>query len=207
MEASNKHFFATAVAPEVIRDRADKLIEVTDEQELLTAYRTLAALTELAVDYLQDTMDHGVRAEPSDEPHVEEAVQDEVEAPRMQPTQDDAWEEEEEEEEEEEFEYEGEVIAEAWEEEAETKPEPDENSYPTAPDTSGARDLGERIRRWRMAKGLSTRQLAELADISQPTISQYELGHRVPRRATLQKIAEGLSLELDDLVPNNQHER
>jgi transcriptional regulator with XRE-family HTH domain len=58
------------------------------------------------------------------------------------------------------------------------------------------------IRRERERLGLSTRDLATLAEVSYPTISRIEHGHEQPRWDTLQRIARALgktiNLGLDD---------
>ena len=59
---------------------------------------------------------------------------------------------------------------------------------------------GNRIRVWREHRGLSMQALADKADIAQPFLSQIETGKREGTVTTLKRLAEALSLTLDDLV-------
>lgn len=52
--------------------------------------------------------------------------------------------------------------------------------------------VGEKIRYYRQQAGMTQRQLAELCEISEPAIRNYELGNRVPDYETLQVIADAL---------------
>jgi transcriptional regulator with XRE-family HTH domain len=52
--------------------------------------------------------------------------------------------------------------------------------------------VGEKIRYYRQQAGMTQRQLAELCEISEPAIRNYELGNRVPDYDTLQVIADAL---------------
>jgi DNA-binding XRE family transcriptional regulator len=57
-----------------------------------------------------------------------------------------------------------------------------------------------RIRVWREHRGLAARALAEAAGIAQPFLSQIETGKREGTVDTLRRIAEVLSVTIDDLV-------
>jgi transcriptional regulator with XRE-family HTH domain len=59
--------------------------------------------------------------------------------------------------------------------------------------------LGEFIRRQRELQALSMRQLADLAGISSPYLSQIEHGLREPSERVLEAIAENLELSADVL--------
>src|SRR5215211_3500438 len=59
--------------------------------------------------------------------------------------------------------------------------------------------LGEFIRRQRELQELSMRQLADLAGISNPYLSQIERGLREPSEKVLEAIAENLQLSADVL--------
>jgi transcriptional regulator with XRE-family HTH domain len=52
--------------------------------------------------------------------------------------------------------------------------------------------VGEKIRYYRQQAGMTQRQLAELCEISEPAIRNYELGNRMPDYDTLQVIADAL---------------
>jgi DNA-binding XRE family transcriptional regulator len=56
------------------------------------------------------------------------------------------------------------------------------------------------IRVWREYRGLTQQQLAEIAGISVPYLSQIESGKRKGSAKVLRAIAEGLGLSLDDVV-------
>jgi DNA-binding XRE family transcriptional regulator len=57
------------------------------------------------------------------------------------------------------------------------------------------------IRAWREYRGLTQGQLAQVAEISVPCLSQLESGKRKGSRAVLSAIAAALDLDLDDVVP------
>ena len=57
-----------------------------------------------------------------------------------------------------------------------------------------------RIRVWREHRGLTSKALAEKAEIAQGFLSQIETGRREGTIETLRKIAAALSLTIDDLV-------
>lgn len=72
---------------------------------------------------------------------------------------------------------------------------------PPAPDSSGDRwgELGSFIREQRRTTHLSLRKLAELADVSNPYLSQIERGLRKPSAEILQQIAKALSISAESL--------
>jgi len=53
-------------------------------------------------------------------------------------------------------------------------------------------NVGQRIKSARQALGLSQSDLADLTDVSQPTVANWEKGSHAPRHATLSKIAGAL---------------
>ena len=57
-----------------------------------------------------------------------------------------------------------------------------------------------KIRVWRMHRGLSASSLAEAADLSTPYISEIETGKKEGSISALKRIAEALKVDLDDLV-------
>lgn len=61
-------------------------------------------------------------------------------------------------------------------------------------------NLGERITKWRVLWGLSQRELARRADITNGALSQIEQGNTSPQVATLEKIARALSVSLEVLM-------
>jgi transcriptional regulator with XRE-family HTH domain len=62
-----------------------------------------------------------------------------------------------------------------------------------------AETLGERLRAARISHGLSLRQAADLSGLSRTFISQVERGQVSPSVASLNKIAEALSIHLAEL--------
>jgi DNA-binding XRE family transcriptional regulator len=61
-------------------------------------------------------------------------------------------------------------------------------------------DGENRVLVWRELRGLTSKQLAEAAGISQPYLSQIETGKREGSIGTMKKIANALKIGLDDLV-------
>ena len=54
--------------------------------------------------------------------------------------------------------------------------------------------IGERLKKFRTASGLSQKQLAEKSGMSEPAIRNYELGNRYPGDKQLEKIAGALGI-------------
>ncbi len=65
--------------------------------------------------------------------------------------------------------------------------------------TSLKADLGEYLREQRQVAKLSLRQLADLAGVSNPYLSQIERGLRKPSAEILQQIAKGLRISAESL--------
>ncbi|MEO3863747.1 helix-turn-helix transcriptional regulator [Acrocarpospora sp. B8E8] len=64
--------------------------------------------------------------------------------------------------------------------------------------------IGERVRSERERAGLTQRELAELADLSQPALARIELGTRAQLAiAELDRIATALRIPLADLTRGN----
>ena len=61
-------------------------------------------------------------------------------------------------------------------------------------------DAGERIKQARKNAGLSQKELGQKLDMSPVMISQYETGKRIPKLATLQKIADALNLSISHFL-------
>src|SRR3989475_9267777 len=61
------------------------------------------------------------------------------------------------------------------------------------------RDLGDYIREQRHAAQVSLRQLAKVAGVSNPYLSQIERGLRKPSADILQQIAKGLRISAEQL--------
>jgi len=62
-----------------------------------------------------------------------------------------------------------------------------------------ARDLGKRIRAYRLRAGVSSTRLAELAGVSRALVSAVEAGASLPSVATLFAIADVLQFNVDAL--------
>jgi transcriptional regulator with XRE-family HTH domain len=62
-----------------------------------------------------------------------------------------------------------------------------------------AEPIGLRVRRLRVDRGLTQRQLAEQAGVSVDAIHTIERGRKYPRRSTIQLLARALGVAVDDL--------
>lgn len=60
--------------------------------------------------------------------------------------------------------------------------------------------IGDNINALRIDKGLSQEQLAEIAGVGQTTVSAWECGSSVPRKAPIVKICNKLDVEYDDIM-------
>lgn len=60
--------------------------------------------------------------------------------------------------------------------------------------------VGERVRRLRLTAGLSLTDLALLSRLSRMGIWKIETGRREPQLVTLRKLANGLNVELSELL-------
>jgi transcriptional regulator with XRE-family HTH domain len=63
----------------------------------------------------------------------------------------------------------------------------------------GSNSLGDYLREQRQAAKLSLRQLAELAGVSNPYLSQIERGLKKPSAEILQQLAKGLEVSAESL--------
>lgn len=60
--------------------------------------------------------------------------------------------------------------------------------------------VAENIKRIRIARGITQKQLGERCGMSESTLRQYEIGYRNPKIETLHKIAKGLGVSIILLV-------
>ena len=58
-----------------------------------------------------------------------------------------------------------------------------------------------RIREYRIAKGLSQTELARLSGVARPNLNRIELGKATPMLSSAVKISETLGATLDELFP------
>ena len=63
--------------------------------------------------------------------------------------------------------------------------------------------IGENIRKIRIDKGLTQRDLAAKLQITQQSIAQYENGKRIPKLSTVRKIANALNVGLNEIITDN----
>ena len=72
------------------------------------------------------------------------------------------------------------------------------------------RDIGARIKQFRLARDMSQERIEKATGIKQQSISDYERGVSEPSIATLWRLADFFCVTLDDLVgrtpPNNTSE-
>jgi transcriptional regulator with XRE-family HTH domain len=64
--------------------------------------------------------------------------------------------------------------------------------------------FGHNLKKRRLARGLSLRQFAALADIDHAMIDRYERGITNPSLTTLAKLAEALGVEPYTLISENK---
>lgn len=62
---------------------------------------------------------------------------------------------------------------------------------------------GEKIREARKAAGLTQKELGTRLDVTSQNIIQYEKGRRLPKPATLRRIAQAIGCTLFDLIGND----
>lgn len=63
--------------------------------------------------------------------------------------------------------------------------------------------IGENIKRIRIDKGLTQRDLAAKLQITQQSIAQYENGKRIPKIYTARKIADALQVNVNEIITDN----
>ena len=61
--------------------------------------------------------------------------------------------------------------------------------------------IGLKIKELRDQRGLTQKELADLIEMGNTTIANYEKGFRTPKKNTLFKIANALNVTIDDLFP------
>ena len=64
--------------------------------------------------------------------------------------------------------------------------------------------IGPSVRRLRLARGMTQRELAEAADCADPTLSRIERGRLVPSVELANRIAAALEVGVDDLFSAKQ---
>lgn len=60
--------------------------------------------------------------------------------------------------------------------------------------------FAENLRKIRESRSLSQKELAEMADLSQPAISKFESGEKNPNKRTLRILAQALGVTIDRLL-------
>ena len=61
--------------------------------------------------------------------------------------------------------------------------------------------IGLKIKEFRDQRGLTQKELADLIEMGNTTIANYEKGFRTPKKNTLFKIANALNVTIDDMFP------
>lgn len=85
-----------------------------------------------------------------------------------------------------------------------TKPKKKNSKTPTTTKTASPDyDLGERLRYLREQRGLTQKQLAANANVSQATIAHIEMSSKDPSVETLRKLAEALDIHVATLFSTN----
>ena len=67
--------------------------------------------------------------------------------------------------------------------------------------------IGEQVKAWREARGLSQRALAERAGMPYPMIARLELGQTDPRLSTLRRLAKALNVTVAELIGEGKSRR
>ena len=67
--------------------------------------------------------------------------------------------------------------------------------------------IGEQLRAWRAARGLSQVALAERAGVGNVLVARLELGQTDPRLSTLRKLARALRVTVGELVDGSPTKR
>ena len=62
------------------------------------------------------------------------------------------------------------------------------------------RRFRERLREWRLKRGLSQEALARKAEVPTPSVSHFETGHRFPNTESLRRLADALGVSADYLL-------
>lgn len=65
---------------------------------------------------------------------------------------------------------------------------------------SGEDFIGKRIQKCREERGLTRNEVAELLNVTLPTVHRWETGVRMPDLATIMKLANIFGVKLDDLI-------
>ncbi len=65
---------------------------------------------------------------------------------------------------------------------------------------SGEGYIGKRIQKYREERGMSRNEVAEMLNVTLPTVHRWETGVRMPDLATIMKIANILGVKLDELI-------
>ena len=63
------------------------------------------------------------------------------------------------------------------------------------------REFGEKLRMHRGDKGLTQSELGQLAGVSERTIRSLEKGRGTPSCETLYRLADGLSVAVEEIMP------
>ncbi|MGQ8872596.1 helix-turn-helix transcriptional regulator [Paenibacillus sp. TSA_86.1] len=66
--------------------------------------------------------------------------------------------------------------------------------------------LSEKLKQYRQQKELTQQELAELLDVSDKSISKWELGNGYPGKKNMMKIAELLDVSLEVMLIEEKHE-
>ena len=68
------------------------------------------------------------------------------------------------------------------------------------PSEAGSEHVGVRLRRLRLSRQLTQRELAELARVSKEAVYAIERGRKQPRRSTVSLLAEALGVRRTQLT-------
>ena len=66
-------------------------------------------------------------------------------------------------------------------------------------------NIGAYIKALRDSKGMTQQQLSDIIDVSDKTISSWELNNKMPRMGALQKLADYFKIPLSSFYETNDH--
>lgn len=63
---------------------------------------------------------------------------------------------------------------------------------------------GSKLKRWRLARTMTVRELAQKSGVNHSAISEIERGKRTPHPSTIRKLAEALDVEPLELLSDGE---
>lgn len=201
MDPTNKHFYATVMAPKLIQYRVSQLDEANNEYELLTLLSEIEMFARTAQSFLSEALDDHVQVDGSLSTHRNGGRKPEPElepksAPRKQN----------------EDQYEcpycdfttsnssslgGHMSQNHKGHKSQSTSRARKKASPTK--RKAPEGFPRNLRKAREKAGLNQTELAEKVDMHPVTISKYEAGERSPKYRNLKRLADALDVPPEDL--------